>query len=116
MNDTVEARTWHAVGSTDTFEIDAGTARVIDGKRIAIFRTAEGFFAIDDLCTHDVASLAEGWVEDGCVECPLHQARFNLASGAVEAGPAWQPVTAYPTRLEGAILYVGVAPCATREL
>ena len=40
---------------------------------IAVFHTEEGeLFAIDDTCTHQDASLADGWVEGCEVECPLH--------------------------------------------
>src|SRR3712207_7511553 len=32
-------------------------------------------FAIDDTCTHQDASLADGWLEGCEVECPLHASR-----------------------------------------
>jgi 3-phenylpropionate/trans-cinnamate dioxygenase ferredoxin subunit len=37
--------------------------------------------ALDDTCTHFLASLALGRVADGCVECPAHSARFDLRTG-----------------------------------
>ena len=40
---------------------------------IAILRDEDGsVWALNDTCTHETASLADGWVEDGHVECPLH--------------------------------------------
>lgn len=60
---------------------------------IAVFHTDEGeLFAIDDTCTHQDASLADGWVEDCQVECPLHASRFSLLTGQVDAPPAKLPV------------------------
>ncbi|OMH23151.1 bifunctional 3-phenylpropionate/cinnamic acid dioxygenase ferredoxin subunit [Tersicoccus phoenicis] len=60
---------------------------------IAVFRTEDGeVFAIDDTCTHQDASLADGWLEDCTVECPLHASRFDLRTGAVDAPPARRPV------------------------
>jgi 3-phenylpropionate/trans-cinnamate dioxygenase ferredoxin subunit len=60
---------------------------------IAVFHTEEGeLFALDDTCTHQDASLADGWVEDCEVECPLHASKFNLRTGAVDAPPAKLPV------------------------
>lgn len=60
---------------------------------IAVFHTADGeLFALDDTCTHQDASLADGWV-DGCeVECPLHASKFNLRTGEVDSPPAKLPV------------------------
>ncbi len=60
---------------------------------IAVFHTEDGeLFAIDDTCTHQDASLADGWVEGCEVECPLHASRFNLRTGAADAPPAKLPV------------------------
>ena len=55
---------------------------------ISIFHTDDGLFAIDDTCTHQDASLADGWVEDCTVECPLHESCFDLRTGAVSGPPA----------------------------
>lgn len=56
---------------------------------IAVFRTDDGeVFAVDDTCTHQDASLADGWLEGCEVECPLHASRFNLRTGQVDAPPA----------------------------
>jgi 3-phenylpropionate/trans-cinnamate dioxygenase ferredoxin component len=38
-------------------------------------------YAIEDACNHAGASLAEGWLEDNCVVCPMHGYVFDLANG-----------------------------------
>lgn len=56
---------------------------------IALLRDEDGsVWALDDTCTHEDASLAEGWVEDGHVECPLHASKFCLKDGEVQGLPA----------------------------
>lgn len=55
---------------------------------ISVFHTEEGLFAIDDTCTHQDASLADGWVEGCVVECPLHESCFDLRTGAASGPPA----------------------------
>lgn len=56
---------------------------------VAVFLTPEGdVHAIDDTCTHQDASLAQGWLEDCRVECPLHESRFSLVTGEVDQPPA----------------------------
>ena len=66
---------------------------------IALLRdTDDTVYALDDTCTHGDASLAEGWVEDGYVECPLHSSKFCLKSGEVQGLPATR--NACPHRVE----------------
>lgn len=56
---------------------------------IALLRDEDGsVYALNDTCTHEVASLSEGWVENGRVECPLHASKFCLKTGGVEGMPA----------------------------
>jgi 3-phenylpropionate/trans-cinnamate dioxygenase ferredoxin subunit len=60
---------------------------------VTVFRTDDGdLYAIDDTCTHQDASLADGWLEGCAVECPLHASRFDLRTGAVDQLPAKLPV------------------------
>lgn len=74
---------------------------------IAVFLTSDQeVYAIDDTCTHQDASLAEGWVEDGCVECPLHTSRFSLTTGEVDAPPAKKPVRVHRTEVVDGEVYV----------
>lgn len=59
-------------------------------------------YAIHDICTHEEEYLSEGVIVDGCcVECPLHGAIFDLATGAARALPATTPVRTYPVRVIG---------------
>jgi 3-phenylpropionate/trans-cinnamate dioxygenase ferredoxin component len=67
--------------------------RIETDPPIAVFRTDDGeVFAIDDTCTHQDASLADGWLDGDAIECPLHASCFNLRTGAVDAPPAKLPV------------------------
>jgi nitrite reductase (NADH) small subunit len=58
-----------------------GRAVAIDGRRIAVFQTRNGWYALDQRCPHRGGPLADGIVADGCVTCPLHDRRFDLATG-----------------------------------
>jgi len=42
--------------------------------------------ALDDTCPHFMASLALGRVHAGCVECPIHSAKFDLRTGRELSG------------------------------
>jgi len=74
---------------------------------VTVFHTEDGeLFAIDDTCTHQDASLADGWLEGCEVECPLHASRFNLRTGAVDAPPAKLPVRTHRVDVEDDTIYV----------
>jgi 3-phenylpropionate/trans-cinnamate dioxygenase ferredoxin subunit len=82
-------------------EIEPGEMRQVrvGRKRIAIINVEGEFFAIDDTCTHEEASLSEGDLFGDIVECPLHGAAFNVRTGEVEAFPAVVPVETYQVRI-----------------
>jgi 3-phenylpropionate/trans-cinnamate dioxygenase ferredoxin subunit len=80
---------------------------------VTVFHTEDGeLFAIDDTCTHQDASLADGWVEDCWVECPLHASKFNLKTGEVDAPPAKLPVRTHEVVVENGMIYVQLATAA----
>ena len=84
----------------DLFE-GAGIAVTPAGQDIALFSVEGEVFAIDNLCSHGDARLCDGFVEDHQVECPYHQAMFNLRDGTVSCGPATEPVKSWPVKIEG---------------
>lgn len=80
-------------------QIEASVLGTVDS--VAVFNDGETYYALDDTCTHETASLAEGWVEDGCIECPLHAAKFCLNDGAVQSMPATVDVFPHDVVVEG---------------
>jgi nitrite reductase/ring-hydroxylating ferredoxin subunit len=80
-------------------ELAPGEAlRLNTAPPIAVFHTEDGeLFAIDDTCTHQDASLTDGWVEDCEVECPLHASKFNLRTGTGRCTAGQTPPSA-PTK------------------
>lgn len=99
---------WVRIGSDDDFAEDEPTRRSLGGLDIAVFRVDGKLYALDDHCSHGDASLSDGWVEGNCVECPLHQARFNLLTGEAETGPAVEPVRSYKLRTDGTDVFVEI--------
>ncbi len=74
---------------------------------IAVFHTEDGeVYALDDTCTHQDASLADGWLEGCEVECPLHASRFDLRTGQVDAPPAKKPVRTHRVEVTGGVVHV----------
>ncbi|MFV9504645.1 MAG: non-heme iron oxygenase ferredoxin subunit [Oscillochloridaceae bacterium umkhey_bin13] len=95
---------------TTLADLTEGTGQAFDvaGRRIAVFRTADAFYAIDDTCSHAEASLSEGDFDPDelCVECPLHGSIFDLRTGKPRTFPAFEPVATYRVFAEGDALFV----------
>lgn len=91
-------------------DIPPGTAQCIevDDIRIAVCNVNGEFYAIDDTCTHDDASLSEGGIDGDEIICPMHEARFNIKTGEVLCPPAFENVNAYPVRIQGADIEIQV--------
>ncbi|HBY97829.1 MAG TPA: transcriptional regulator [Chloroflexi bacterium] len=88
----------------------------IEGEAVALFHTDEGqIYALENRCTHARGNLCEGTVHDGAVTCPLHDARFDLATGEVLSLPARRSVAAYQVKVEGDQILISRAPVERAE-
>jgi 3-phenylpropionate/trans-cinnamate dioxygenase ferredoxin subunit len=85
-------------------ELPPGTARVVEWEdlEIGIFNCNGTLYAIEDRCSHDNGTLAEGDLDqDSCtVECPRHGAIFDLRTGTPKTLPAYVPVETFDVRVE----------------
>jgi 3-phenylpropionate/trans-cinnamate dioxygenase ferredoxin subunit len=79
----------------------------LDGLQICLAHGEDGgFYAINDICTHEDYSLCEGTLWGLEIECPQHGSRFNLKTGKVTGLPAVIPAAVYPVEVEGEDVYV----------
>ena len=92
----------------DLFE-GAGIAVTPEGHDIALFKLDDGVYAINNDCTHGNAKLCDGFVEGHLVECPFHQAMFDVRDGSVSCGPASEPVKSWPVKIENGRVWVDLS-------
>jgi 3-phenylpropionate/trans-cinnamate dioxygenase ferredoxin subunit len=59
------------------------------------------FYAINDVCTHEDASLSDGEILGDEIECPLHGGAFDIRTGQPVAFPVVVPVETYGVRIVG---------------
>ncbi|MET9394430.1 bifunctional 3-phenylpropionate/cinnamic acid dioxygenase ferredoxin subunit [Streptomyces sp. NPDC006624] len=86
------------------------SVRVETTPPVAVFHTDDGdLYAVDDTCTHQDASLSEGWLEGCLVECPLHAASFDLRTGIATCLPARRPVRTHRVTVDGGVIHVQIA-------
>jgi nitrite reductase/ring-hydroxylating ferredoxin subunit len=73
----------------------------LEGERLVLARTEQGYLVFNDRCTHRGGSLAGGVIIRGVVQCPWHGSQFDCRSGKVTAGPATEPILTYQAAEQG---------------
>jgi nitrite reductase/ring-hydroxylating ferredoxin subunit len=105
-SEMAEAGWVRVAAAADVAEGSVHAVRVGE-REIAVYHLPGGEYrATDNICTHEYAQLSDGWLEDGCIECPLHAARFDVRSGKALCAPAEQDLDVFEARVEGADLLV----------
>jgi nitrite reductase/ring-hydroxylating ferredoxin subunit len=94
----------------ETRDIADGDVLGLDvaGKKVALFCQGKEYFATSNVCTHQYALLSEGYVEDGCIECPLHQGRFDIRTGRAECAPVTVDLDVFPVKVEGDLIFADI--------
>ncbi len=84
-------------------DVPPGTSKVFEvgDSAIALCNVDGDIFAIDDVCTHDGASLDQGALDGFDIECQRHGARFDVRTGEVRALPAVVSVDTFAVRVQG---------------
>jgi nitrite reductase/ring-hydroxylating ferredoxin subunit len=104
-----------------TGEIELGRADMLAPGKLAPVEVGDRHYVLcrmldstyaffDGLCTHGRTSLSDGYL-DGClIECPKHNARFDVRTGEAVRRPAVKPLGTYPVRVQGGRLVVTLPP------
>jgi NAD(P)H-dependent nitrite reductase small subunit len=100
---------WHRVATASEVEEDEPRAVRVGDESIAIYKVEGAFYATSDICTHEFASLSEGFIEGDVIECPLHAGRFHIPSGKALSPPVSEDIRTYPVKVEDGNIFVGVS-------
>lgn len=73
----------------------------IGPRNLLLCHTREGWYAVDNVCTHAYAKLSEGRLRKTKLICPLHGGTFDCRTGAAIGSPAVKPLATYAVRLSG---------------
>jgi len=77
---------------------DAPTKAKLGINNLVLVRQGETIFALHDQCAHAGGPLSEGSIVDGCIECPWHGSRYQLADGHLRRGPSVYDQPTYEVR------------------
>lgn len=82
----------------------------VNGRRLALARTPDGYAVFDDRCTHRGGSLAGGVLIDRTVQCLWHGSQFDVSTGRVRCGPAKEPIRAYDAQERDGQVWLALPP------
>ena len=105
MNNNIE---WHQVASVDDVDDYLPLPVEVDDHQIALYLVDKKIYATTNICSHEHALLSDGYIEKGCVVCPIHQAKFEICSGKTQCAPATKDIKTYPIKVENDLVYVGI--------
>ncbi len=97
------------VGGVDDLQVDQMKLLRFGARRLVLARTAEGYVAFDDRCTHRGGPLSDGALACGVVQCPWHGSQFDVRTGAVKHGPAEEGIATYPVEVRDGRVRVTLA-------
>ena len=97
---------WVDVARADDFKPGGSKVVDVDDVQIAVFNLDGEYFAIEDVCTHDYATLAGGKIDGDQIICPRHGARFNIKTGEALTAPAYEPIPTFTVRVEDGMVQV----------
>ncbi len=99
---------WHRLASVSDVPIGEGIGFEVGGKRVAVFNLGGSFHCVSDICTHEYALLSEGYLDDGCIECPLHGGSFDIRTGKAIMAPAETDLQTYPVECRDGEIFVAI--------
>lgn len=90
--------TWLPLEVADELAEGVPTRAKLGANNLVLVRRGDAIHALHDQCAHAGGPLSQGRVVDGCIECPWHGSRFELATGRTRRGPAVYDQPIYEVR------------------
>jgi 3-phenylpropionate/trans-cinnamate dioxygenase ferredoxin subunit len=111
--DTPEAR----VLAADDLPVGEVRRVEVGGRALCLAHAEDGrFYAVDDRCSHEDSPLTDGWVDGTEIECPRHNAIFDLRTGNAESLPAVDPIATHPVTVRDGEVFIRLGtPGAVRS-
>ena len=97
------------VGVVSEFVEGVLYGKKVGGKAVIVTRANGRFYALSNICTHHGYTITPGTTDGVTILCPVHDALFDIETGACISGPAADPLPLYAVRVEGEDVMVGEA-------
>lgn len=103
---------WVGIGKLSDFPEGKMKKVFVEGRELLIANIRGDIYSIDDVCTHEECSLADGFLQGEVVTCPCHLAQFNVKTGSVLQNPATgdviEPEPTFKIKVENEKVFVEV--------
>jgi len=99
---------WIDVIEAAAFPVGERKVRQSDAGAILVFHRSDGYFAIEDRCSHDGGDIAQGACEGDEIICPRHGARFCIKTGEALTPPAFEDIETFPVRVHEGMVQVDI--------
>lgn len=98
--------------SESDIALNKSVAATVGDYSVVICHTRDGFFAVENKCTHQLQELQGGKIKACFIFCPLHGQRFNLKDGAPVGQLTDKPVPTFDLKVENGDIWVSLQPNA----
>jgi 3-phenylpropionate/trans-cinnamate dioxygenase ferredoxin subunit len=96
-----------SVGKVGDFPANEMKAVDVNGENVAVVKIGDKFHAFSNYCTHVGVYMTGGYVTETEAVCDLHGSVYELETGKVTEGPAFEPLAIFKVRVEGEDVLVG---------
>ena len=100
------------VAATSDIAANKSIAIDVGDYNIIICNTRDGFFAVENKCTHQLQELQGGKIKACFIFCPLHGQRFNLKDGTPIGQLTDKPVPTFAVKIDGEDIFINPEPNA----
>lgn len=104
---------WQVACRLSDLPVGRGWPVALGGRRLAVFCADGRLFAVDNECRHNGNPIDDGFVDDGCITCPWHGWRYDLATGEHLTLVGKEPgLQTYPVLLRDGTVFVDLQAAA----
>ena len=98
---------FYKVAHKDDIPLGKMKSYEVDYDKVVICHTEDGYFALEDVCSHDSAPISDGIINrHGQIVCPRHGAKFDCKTGEVKAAPAVVGIDKFEIKIENDMIFV----------
>jgi 3-phenylpropionate/trans-cinnamate dioxygenase ferredoxin subunit len=105
----VSSGEWIVTCAAEDIDVEDVIRFDYEDRTFAIYRTEDSqYFASDGYCTHEKFHLSNGLVMGNVIECPKHNGRFDIPTGAAKRAPVCVNLKMYPLKIEAGKVYIKI--------
>ena len=101
---------WVDAAARDQLDPDFPLGVDVSGQKIGLYVIDDQVHAVEDVCPHAYALLSQGFVENGVIECPLHGAQFDIATGKCQTEIGGRDLSFFAVRIQDGRVFIRIMP------